>query len=144
MTSAAKTSGARRRGITWQRLCHAGQRLPGVEQGISYRTPALFVRGKLLARLKEDGETVVVRVEFADRDVLVEADPKSFYVTDHYRAYPLVLMRLASVREGVAVELLSQAWRLVAPKKQSESGAARSLSQRTSARNTRRRRPTSG
>ncbi len=104
-----------RRGITWQQFCAAALRLPGVEEGTSYRTPALFVRKKLVARLKEDGETVAVRTDFLDRDLLLAADPEAFYLTDHYRAYPWILMRLEGVRNAVALQLLEQAWRLVAP-----------------------------
>ncbi len=114
-TAEGSGKGAGRRGITWQQFCAAALRLPGVEEGTSYATPALFVRKKLLARLKEDGETAAVRVDFLDRDVLLEADPDAFYLTDHYRAYPLVLMRLAAVRNAVALRLIELAWRLVAP-----------------------------
>ncbi len=91
--------------------------LPGVEEGTSYSTPALHVRKKLLARLREDGETVAVRVELTDRDVLLEADPRAFFVTDHYLAYPFVLVRLAEAQHGVVMELLEQAWRREAPKR---------------------------
>jgi hypothetical protein len=105
------------RGITWKQLCtHAG-RLPGVEQRTCYGTPALYVCKRFIARLKEDGETVAIKLDFADRDVLLEADPRAFYLTDHYRPYPAVLMRLGQVRKGMALELLEQAWRRAAPKR---------------------------
>lgn len=111
-------AGARKtRGITWREFCAHAARLPGVEQGVCYRTPALYVRKRFLARLKEDGDTVAIKLDFADRDVLLEADPRAFYLTDHYRPYPAVLMRLGQVRPGVAVELLEQAWRRAAPKR---------------------------
>jgi len=107
----------RTRGMTWQQLCAHAASLPGVEQRACYGTPALYVRKRFLARLKEDGETVAIKLDFADRDVLLEADPRAFYVTDHYRPYPAVLMRLGQVRQGLAVELLEQAWRRAAPKR---------------------------
>ena len=45
-----------------------------------------------------------------------DIDPETFYITDHYRGYPAVLVRLASVDpEGLRV-LLEQAWRSKAPK----------------------------
>ncbi len=106
----------RMRGTTWQRLCAAARDLPGVEEGTSYSTPALRVRKKLLARLREDGETVAVSIEPLDRDVLLEADPRAFFVTDHYLAYPFVLVRLADAQHSVVVELLEQAWRRAAPR----------------------------
>jgi hypothetical protein len=92
-------------------------RLPGVEQATSYGTPSLHVRKKFLARLKEDGETIAIRVDFLDRDVLLQLDPAAFYLTDHYRDYPAMLVRLGQVRPQLLAELLEQAWRRQAPKK---------------------------
>ena len=103
--------------MTWAALVSWATGLPGVEPGTSYGTPALHVKKKLLARLREDGETVAVRIEFLDRDVLLEADPAAFFLTDHYRPYPWVVMRLAKARPAVAQELLEQAWRRAAPKR---------------------------
>ncbi len=114
------------RGTTWRRICEAAVALPGVQEGTSYSTPALHVRKKLLARLREDGETVAVRVELLDCDVLLEADPRAFFVTDHYLAYPFVLVRLAEAQHGVVMELLEQAWRREAPKRVADRKATRS------------------
>ena len=112
------TSLPRRRvgaGTTWERLCAGAARFPGVAQGTSYRTPALFFRKKLLARLKEDGDTVAIGVDFLGRDFLLEADPRAFFLTDHYRAYPWILMRMTCVGHEVAMKLLEDAWRRAAP-----------------------------
>ena len=87
-----------------------------MEQGTSYGTPALHVRKKFLARLKEDGESVAIKIDFPDRDVLLELDPAAFYLTDHYRPYPAMLVRLRQVRVDLLEQLLEQAWRLQAPK----------------------------
>jgi hypothetical protein len=91
--------------------------LPGVEDGTSYGTPALKVRGKLLVRLKEDGECFVLIVDFDTRDILMRADPETFYVTDHYRNYPAVLVRFATLDREQLPGLLEQAWRRVAPRR---------------------------
>jgi len=85
---------ARARGLSWPELCAFAATLPGVAEGTCYGTPALYVQKKFMARLKEDGDSVAVKLDFADRDVLLEADPRAFYLTDHYRPYPAVLMRL--------------------------------------------------
>ena len=89
--------------------------LPGVEEGTSYGTPALKVKGKLFVRLKEDGVTIVLKTDFDERDVLMQLDPKTFFITDHYRDYPWVLVRLERVGEPRLRELLGQAWRRVVP-----------------------------
>lgn len=91
--------------------------LPGVEEGTSYGTPALKVKGKVLARLWEDGETMVLRTTFEARTHLLATRPRAFFFTEHYRDYPLVLVRLSAVTEAVIDPLLVDAWRHVAPKR---------------------------
>lgn len=90
--------------------------LPEAEEGTCFGTPALRVRGKLFARLKEDGETLVLRVDAADREALMRAAPDAFFITDHYRDYPWVLVRLAAVDRSRLGELLEDAWRRAAPR----------------------------
>jgi hypothetical protein len=91
--------------------------LPEVEEGTSYGTPAFKVRGKFLSRLKEDGETLVVKIDFDERDILMAANPETFYITDHYRGYPAMLVRLATVDPDELRELFEAAWRRAAPKR---------------------------
>lgn len=91
--------------------------LPGVEEGPCYGTPGFRVRKKFLARLREDGETLVVKCGDDERDLRMQADPKTFFTTDHYRCYPSVLVRLGSVDTGALRDLLEVAWRRNAPKR---------------------------
>lgn len=91
--------------------------LPGVEEGTSYGTPALRVRRKFLCRLREDGETLVVKVDFDTREVLLQADPAVFFTTPHYDGYPSVLVRLPAIQPENLREVLKTAWRIHAPKK---------------------------
>jgi len=89
--------------------------LPEAEESTSYGTPAFKVRGKLFVRLKEDGESIVVRIEEADRALRLQADPSAFYITDHYISYPWMLVRLSAVAQDDLADLLGDAWRLQAP-----------------------------
>ncbi|GIQ71698.1 MmcQ/YjbR family DNA-binding protein [Bradyrhizobium sp. RD5-C2] len=91
---------------------------PEVEDGSSYGTPALKVRKKMLVRLKEDGDSLVMPgVPSDERDILVESQPKVFYFTDHYRDYPTVLIRLSKARRATVEPLLRRHWRTLASKK---------------------------
>jgi hypothetical protein len=90
---------------------------PGVAEGPCYGTPGFRVRGKFIARLKEDGETLVVKCGDDERDFRMQADPKTFFTTDHYRGYPTVLVRLAKVTPTDLREVIEQAWRRSAPKR---------------------------
>lgn len=94
--------------------------MPGVTESTSYGTPALKVDGKLLVRLKEDGETLVLRMDFVNRDLLLRAEPDLFFLTDHYLNYPSILLRLPRVTPARLAELLEDAWRLVAPHRRLE------------------------
>ena len=85
--------------------------LPGVEESKSYGTPAIKVKGKLMIRLKEDGESIVLRTPFVVRDHLMFTQPKVFFITDHYNDYPAVLVNLALVRKKQLKELLEAIWR---------------------------------
>ena len=103
--------------VTFETVRQLAMALPEVAEGTSYGTPAFKVRKKLIARLKEDGESLVVRIDFLKRDILMNAEPETFYITDHYRDYPAMLVRLSRVRPEVLRDLLEQAWRLEAPKR---------------------------
>ena len=97
--------------MTWAELCKLGLTFPEGELGTSWGTPAIKARGHLLARLKEDGESVVFMVEDLDeQQMLCETRPATFYITDHYRGYPAVVARLAKLRVAEARERLGLAW----------------------------------
>ncbi|MGK9167102.1 hypothetical protein KXR53_12435 [Inquilinus limosus] len=104
--------------MTFDEVCAIALAWPGVERSTSYGTPALKVKGKLLTRLREDGETLVVLgVSFDEREMLTEAEPEVFHVTPHYRDSPIVLMRLPRADPRAVEALLLRRWRAVAPKR---------------------------
>jgi hypothetical protein len=90
--------------------------LPGVEETTSYGTPAFKVKGKLILRFHQDGESLVVPMDIDAREALMAEQPETFYITDHYLNYPYILVRLATVRHDQLPDLLRQAWRRLAPK----------------------------
>jgi hypothetical protein len=71
----------------------------------------------MFARVKEDGESIVVRVDFLEREALTQEQPERFVVTDHYRDYPMVIVRLEAVDPDELRDLLIESWRRVAPKR---------------------------
>ncbi len=100
------------------RLVVLARKLPAVEESRSYGTPAIKVKGKLLARLRSEAEGgLAIRCDFVDRHMLMQADPEVFYVTEHYQNYPMVLIDLTRVRWDAMPQIVEQAWRLAAPPK---------------------------
>jgi hypothetical protein len=90
---------------------------PGVEEGTSYGTLAFRVSKKFICRMKEDGESIAIRMEFGEREILVEGEPETFYFTEHYRNYPMVLVRLPKVHPEELQRIFGNAWRRFASKK---------------------------
>lgn len=91
--------------------------LPGVSEGRAYGGPSLHVGRKFMGRLREDGETLVLKVDLAERELLLESEPDTFFVNDHYRDHPLVLINLLAVQQDTFHRLLVGAWRIVASKR---------------------------
>ncbi len=70
--------------MTFEAVRKIALSLDNVEEGTSYGTPAFKVRGKLFARLHQDSESLVVRMDRDNRAELMTADPETYYITDHY------------------------------------------------------------
>jgi hypothetical protein len=117
MATARSKRSRTKQGVTLATLRRLARRLPEVEEGTSYGTLACRVKGKLLARLREDDESLALRSDFDEREILIEADPDTYFITDHYRNHPLLLVHLSSIEAGELEALLEESWRLVAPKR---------------------------
>lgn len=117
--SKSRSQAKARRGqsVTFETVRQLALALPGVQEVTSYRTTGFKVNGRLLARFHQDGESLVLKVEYAVREVLMGTHPETFYLTDHYRCYPWVLVRLSSVDRGLLRSLIEDAWRGVASKR---------------------------
>jgi hypothetical protein len=113
----SQTSARKAQSVTFDTVRQLALALPGVQEATSYRTTAFKVNGKLLARFHQDGESLVLKVEYAAREVLMGTHPETFYLTDHYRCYPWVLVRLSKVDLDLLRSLIEDAWRTVAPKR---------------------------
>ncbi|WP_421934569.1 MmcQ/YjbR family DNA-binding protein [Phenylobacterium sp.] len=91
---------------------------PGVEEGMSYGSPAFKVNGKFFTRLRRDDQSMVLTgISFDEREMLMEAEPATFHITAHYKDYPAVLARIDSLHPGSFRNFLDRRWREIAPKK---------------------------
>ena len=95
--------------------------MPDVEATTKYDgSPVLKAGGSFMAGLathrSAQPETIVVRVGFEERAWLLEDAPETYYLTDYYRRYPLVLVRLSRIDRDGLRDLLSGSWRLALAK----------------------------
>ena len=101
----------------WNKLCKLAAKLPDVEVDRSYGTPALKTKGKLIARLRSEAEGgLALKCDLLEREMLLQADPDAFYLTEHYQNYPMILINLEKVRWDAVPALLEAAWRMSSTK----------------------------
>jgi len=104
--------------LTFDDLVCIASDLPGIEVGTSYGTPALRVGKKLICRMKEDGETMVLKpLEDIELHFLMDTQPDVFYQTPHYQGWPTILIHLSRIDEAQVRELIVQCWERLATKK---------------------------
>jgi hypothetical protein len=98
-----------------------GRKLPGVEVTTTWGKPTLKVRGTMFVCIAShksaEPNTLVVMMDFADRDALLEDDPDTYYLKEHYVGYPCVLVRLSRVRADALRDLVAGAHRFVSTKR---------------------------
>jgi hypothetical protein len=84
----------------------------------SYGKPSFFVAKKFFTRLRAEDNSLVFIVDSMDqRDMMLELDPQTYHITDHYRDYPAVLVRMERITAGELQTMLERRFRKIAPKK---------------------------
>ena len=104
--------------ITFKTIRKITGKLPGTIESTSYGTPAIKVGKKLILRLHQKEDAIVLLLNtVAEQRQLIERDPMTFYITDHYSGYAAILVR-PTISEEEFCSLVEIAWRRVASKKQ--------------------------
>ena len=71
----------------------------------------------MFAWIREDPEALVVWVSSEEeKAALIASEPARFFTTTHYDGTPIVLVRLEEVDVNEASELVTESWRLRAPR----------------------------
>lgn len=95
----------------WTELVAFARTLPDVEEGTTYGKPAVKLCGRMLAATTApDPGSFVLHVSVAEKEVLLDTDPATFWETDHYRGWPAVLVRFGSSAKDRIRLLLTRAW----------------------------------
>jgi hypothetical protein len=79
----------------------------GMTEGAYFGKPSVFYNAEFVGRVHDKEEAVALRVGTIEmRDVMLEAEPRLFYITDHYRAWPALLARLSALNSKTLKELV--------------------------------------
>jgi hypothetical protein len=105
------------RGPTFKTVEAIGRTLPDVEVTTTWGKPTLKVRGRMFVCIAShksaEPNTLVVMMDFADRELLIADDPDTYYLKEHYVNYPCVLVRLSKARADALRDLVTGAHRFV-------------------------------
>ena len=81
--------------------------IPGTNERLWFNQPSVFLHDRFLAKTHHKEDAVTLQVGSMEmRDMMLEAEPKLFYITDHYRKFPFVLVRLSALTRTVLKEML--------------------------------------
>ena len=98
---------------------------PGAELSNYFGKPAIKVDGQMIACMAShksaEPDTLVVRVDFLERDLRIGNEPEVYYLKPHYVNYPCVLTRLAKASDAALMDLLDSSYRFVAKAKKKKA-----------------------
>jgi hypothetical protein len=105
--------------ITFEDLRQIALSFPGVEEGNSFGEPVFKVKKGLLACRAghEPPGILTVKVGEMEAQFLIEAEPDVYYVTDHYRGWGGVLIRMSEISPSALRHIFEKAWRRLATKR---------------------------
>lgn len=81
--------------------------IPGTDERLWFNEPSVFIHDRFLAKTHKREDAVTLQVGSMEmRDMMLEAEPGLFYITDHYRKFPFVLIRLSALTRAVLKDML--------------------------------------
>lgn len=97
--------------------------LPDVEMASWWGTPCPKINAKgFMSPGREEG-SFALAVTRDEKDMLLETDPGTFWQTDHYRNYPMLLVRCGTdARERIELYIRRAWWDLAKPPQRRTAG----------------------
>ena len=81
--------------------------IPGTDERLWFNQPSVFIHDRFLAKTHHKEDAVTLQVGSMEmRDMMLEAEPRLFYITDHYRKFPFVLVRLSALTAKTLKDML--------------------------------------
>jgi hypothetical protein len=103
----------------------------GASEGPYFGKPAIFVAEKFLTRVHTKEDAMVLAIGSMEmRDMMLEAEPRLFYITDHYRKFPYLLARLSKLDKTTLKELLSARLLRIEAKAKKKRGAPKAAAKK--------------
>jgi hypothetical protein len=98
---------ANKSGLTTTEARALALSLPGTDERRWFTHMCVFAHDRFLTRVNEKEDAMVLQVGSMEmREMMLEAEPELFFVTDHYRNFPFVLARLKALTKTSLKQML--------------------------------------
>jgi hypothetical protein len=91
--------------------------LPGTEERETWQTATFRVRNKIFVMFSDDERELWIKSDFDEQRALTQTDPETFFVPPYVGPSGWVGVRIRTVDRDELSELVTEAWRLTAPKR---------------------------
>lgn len=93
--------------------------LPETTEKPWFGSPGFRVKDKGFLRIRSEAEggLVVFVADLEEKEALLASDGTTFFTTPHYDGYPTVLVHLDAIDVDELTELITDSWRIKAPKR---------------------------
>jgi hypothetical protein len=107
-------------GLTFDDVANIGLQLPDTAEASAWGGRSLKVNGRHFCgtaiHKSAEPNSLIIHVETAQRDLMIEEQPDLYYTAPHYENYPCVLVRLSRVRRDILEDLLRMSHKFVSAK----------------------------
>lgn len=95
---------------SWEEACAYALSLPDVEMASWWGNPCPKVNGKGFMSPGREPGSFALAVTQPEKEILFETDPDTFWQTDHYRNYPMLLVRYGTDARDRVELYIQRAW----------------------------------
>ncbi|MEO8594324.1 MAG: hypothetical protein ABI759_13490 [Candidatus Solibacter sp.] len=99
--------------ISFETVRALAKAFPDLEESTMYGAPAIKLGKRMVACIPShrsaEPNSLAVRTTFDQRDALLSEAPETYYIKEHYRNYPVVLVRFAAIHRDQLRDLLTAA-----------------------------------
>lgn len=94
----------------WDGACATALALPDVEMAPWWGRPCPKINAKGFMSPGRELGSFALAVTNPEKEILFETDPETFWQTDHYRNYPMLLVRYGTPAHERVVLYIQRAW----------------------------------
>ena len=95
--------------LDWNAVVAFAARLPEAERATHYGGPAAKANGNAFVTPGREPGSFCLLIDRDTVDMLMEADPDTYWQTPHYRGWPAVLVRYGSKDPGRILAMIERA-----------------------------------